>query len=93
MAKQQGKFVSINYLNCPGFTDSKKEFAALKEFIIIYKIDMIQWRNLNFDPKKYCELMFKIEDYGRPLGMETIIKQLSKYFPKLVHGYFNPPLF
>ncbi|MCK5696245.1 MAG: radical SAM protein [Desulfobacula sp.] len=92
-AKQQGKFVSINYLNCPGFTDSKKEFTALKEFIGIYKIDMIQWRNLNFDPKKYCELMLKIEDYGRPLGMETIIKQLSKYFPKLVHGYFNPPLF
>jgi len=92
-AKQQEKFVSINYLNCPGFTDSKKEFAALKEFINTCKIDMIQWRNLNFDPKKYCELMFEIEDYGRPLGMETIINQLSKYFPKLIHGYFNPPLF
>lgn len=92
-AKQRGKFVSINYLNCPGFTDSEKEFAALKEFIDAYQIDMIQWRNLNFDPKKYYELMSKIEDGGRPLGMETIIKQLSKYFPKLIHGYFNPPLF
>lgn len=92
-AKQQGKFVSINYLNCPGFTDSQKEFTALKKFIDTYKIDMIQWRNLNFDPKKYCELMFEIEDYGSPLGMETLIKQLSEYFPKLIHGYFNPPLF
>lgn len=92
-AKQQEKFVSINYLNCPGFTDSKKEFTALKKFIDTYKIDMIQWRNLNFDPKKYCELMFEIEDYGSPLGMETLITQLSEYFPKLIHGYFNPPLF
>lgn len=92
-AKQQGKFVSINYLNCPGFTDSQKEFTALKKFIDTYKIDMIQWRNLNFDPKKYCELMFEIEDYGSPLGMETLITQLSEYFPKLIHGYFNPPLF
>jgi pyruvate-formate lyase-activating enzyme len=92
-AKQQGKFVSINYLNCPGFTDSQKEFTALKKFIDIYKIDMIQWRNLNFDPKKYCELMLKIEDGGRTLGMESIIKQLSNNFPKLIHGYFNPPLF
>ncbi|MCD4718611.1 MAG: radical SAM protein [Desulfobacula sp.] len=93
VAKQQGKFVSINYLNCPGFTDSEKEFIALKKFIDTYKIDMIQWRNLNYDPKKYCELMLKTEDYGRPLGMETIIKQLSIHFPKLIHGYFNPPLF
>jgi pyruvate-formate lyase-activating enzyme len=92
IAKQQGKFVSINYLNCPGFTDSQKEFAALKEFIHTYKIDMIQWRNLNFDLKKYCDLMLKIEDSGRPLGMETIIEKLATRFPSLIHGYFNPPL-
>ena len=92
-AKQQGKFVSINYLNCPGFTDSQKEFAALKEFIKTYKIDMIQWRNLNFDPKKYCGLMSAVEDSGKPLGMATIIKELSLLFPDLKHGYFNPSLF
>lgn len=91
-AKQQGKFVSINYLNCPGFTDSQKEFAALNAFIETYKIDMIQWRNLNFDPKKYCALMSQIEDSGKPLGMEHIIRQISKAFPKLIHGYFNPAL-
>ena len=54
---------------------------------------MIQWRNLNFDLKKYCELMSKIEDYGRPLGMKTIIEELSLHFPGLIHGYFNPPVF
>jgi pyruvate-formate lyase-activating enzyme len=90
-AKFHGKFVAINYLNCPGFTDSKKEFKALKEFINQYKIDMIQWRNLNFDPKKYCELMLKIEDFGEPLGMDIIIEQLKHLYPTLIHGYFNPP--
>ncbi|MCP3873799.1 MAG: radical SAM protein [Desulfobacteraceae bacterium] len=92
IAKEQGKFVSINYLNCPGFTDSEKEFTALKEFVSIYKINMIQWRNLNFDPLKYYHLMSKIEDSGKPLGMKYIIEKLSLRFPKLNHGYFNPPL-
>ncbi|CCK78888.1 radical SAM protein [Desulfobacula toluolica] len=91
-AKQQGKFVAINYLNCPGFTDSQKEFEALNDFIDNFNIDMIQWRNLNFDPKKYCELMSTVEDGGKPLGMDHIIQQLSNRFPKLIHGYFNPPV-
>ncbi len=91
-AKQHSKFVSINYLNCPGFTDSEREFAALIKFIDTYQINMIQWRNLNFDLKKYCDLMSKIEDSGRPLGMEVIIKKLATRFPNLIHGYFNPPL-
>ena len=90
-AKQHGKFVAVNYLNCPGFTDSQKEFQALKTFIKKYNIDMIQWRNLNFDPNKYCEIMSKAEDCGKPLGMETVISQLKDEFPKLIHGYFNPP--
>lgn len=91
-AKRQGKFVSINYLNCPGFTDSEKEFAALKDFIRTHPIDMIQWRNLNFDPKKYCSLMAAVEESGNALGMGYVIKQLSKAFPSLRHGYFNPAL-
>jgi pyruvate-formate lyase-activating enzyme len=91
LAKLQDKFVAINYLNCPGFTDSEQEFKALKKFIDTYHIDMIQWRNLNFDLNKYCSLMAKIEDSGRPLGMDTIMDELSLCFPHLIHGYFNPP--
>jgi pyruvate-formate lyase-activating enzyme len=91
LAKRQDKFVAINYLNCPGFTDSEKEFTALKEFIDTYHIDMIQWRNLNFDLNKYCRLMDRVEDSGRPLGMDTIMDELSLCFPHLIHGYFNPP--
>lgn len=89
-AKLQKKFVSINYLNCPGFTDSQKEYSALIKFIKNCSIDMIQWRNLNFDPRQYCGLMSNIEDSGKPVGMQTIIEQLSIEFPGLIHGYFNP---
>ncbi len=92
LAKIAKKFVSINYLNCPGFTDSANEFSALKEFISNYKIDMIQWRNLNFDPLKYTRLMTDIDESGKPVGMGTVINKLSQKFPKLIHGYFNPPV-
>jgi pyruvate-formate lyase-activating enzyme len=91
LAREKGIFVSINYLNCPGFTDSTKETDALFNFIRDHGINMIQWRNLNFDPKKYTQMMTKIEDGGSPKGMSNLIKNLNKEFPKLIHGYFNPP--
>ena len=91
VAKQHHKFVAINYLNCPGVTDSQREFAALETFIDTYQINMIQWRNLNFDPNRYCDLMSRVEDSGSPLGMKHIIDALTERFPNLVHGYFNPP--
>jgi pyruvate-formate lyase-activating enzyme len=91
IAKQKEKFVSINYLNCPGFTDSAKEADALVQFIRTHGIDMIQWRNLNFDPKRYIHLMKMAEDGGSPKGMAMLIKNLSREFPHLIHGYFNPP--
>ena len=46
----QGKFVAINYLNCPGFSDTPREVDALVRFLGKHPIHMIQWRNLNFDP-------------------------------------------
>jgi pyruvate-formate lyase-activating enzyme len=91
IAKDNGKFVSINYLNCPGFTDSQKEVAALVRFIRTHGVDMIQWRNLNFDPNHYTRLMAEAEDGGSPMGMDALIKHLSLEFPRLIHGYFNPP--
>jgi pyruvate-formate lyase-activating enzyme len=91
IAKENGKFVSINYLNCPGFTDSQKEVDALFRFIGTHGIDMIQWRNLNFDPIHYTRLMARAEDGGNPVGMAMLIKNLSLEFPRLIHGYFNPP--
>lgn len=90
-AKDHGKFVAINYLNCPGFTDSAREREALFKFIRELDIDMIQWRNLNFDPRRYIRIMAGVEDSGRPTGMADMIDALKKEFPTLVHGYFNPP--
>jgi pyruvate-formate lyase-activating enzyme len=34
----------------PGFTDREDEFDELVRFIQSTGIDMIQWRNLNYDP-------------------------------------------
>ena len=90
-AKAQGKFVAVNYLNCPGFTDSEKEQEALIHFIDTLHIDMIQWRNLNFDPRRYIRIMDDIEDSGPPAGMAALIQTLRSRFPALRHGYFNPP--
>ncbi|MDH3344736.1 MAG: radical SAM protein [Desulfobacteraceae bacterium] len=90
-ALQLGKFVSINYLNCPGFTDTPKELEALIEFLQQHPINMIQWRNLNFDPMRYWDIMSAVADHGTPLGMQHILNRIKDSFPKLKYGYFNPP--
>lgn len=92
LAKSQDKFVAVNYLNCPGFTDSEQETEALLSFIETTQIDMIQWRNLNFDPRLYIRLMDQTLDNGNPVGMEILMDKVSKAFPHLIHGYFNPPV-
>jgi pyruvate-formate lyase-activating enzyme len=91
MAILKGKFVSINYLNCPGFTDTPEEVEALKDFIREHPINMIQWRNLNFDPLKYWNIMNDIATHGRPIGMENLLNRIKKLSPNLKYGYFNPP--
>lgn len=91
LARRLGKFVSINYLNCPGFTDSPEEFHALIAFLKKHPINLIQWRNLNFDPMKYLKLMNRISKHGRPIGIRTVLENVRKQFPQLRYGYFNPP--
>jgi pyruvate-formate lyase-activating enzyme len=90
-ALKKKKFVSVNYLNSPGFTDTPEEFSALSELMSGYPINMIQWRNLNFDPKKYWKMMSAVVKPGKPMGMHRIISQIKKSFPDVKHGYFNPP--
>ncbi len=91
MAVRRGKFVSVNYLNCPGFTDTPEEVNALLAFLGKYPISMIQWRNLNFDPLRYWEAMNSVADHGRPMSMRNALTQIRKAFPSLIYGYFNPP--
>ncbi len=91
LALNRGRFVSVNYLNCPGFTDTLEEFNALIKFIKKYPINMIQWRNLNYDPVRYWKVMNKESVNGKQIGIENMIKKIKKSFPNLKHGYFNPP--
>ncbi len=85
------KFVAVNYLNCPGFSDTPAEAAALEQFLEQYPIHMIQWRNLNFDPVRYWRQMDAAASSGEPIGMEVLLKQIRERFPNLKFGYFNPP--
>lgn len=90
IAKKRGGFVSINYLTMPGFTDSEDEYKALKNFIEVYKIDMIQWRNLNFDPLAYFKIIKISPRASHMIGVNHLIESLKKSFPKLRMGYYNP---
>lgn len=89
-AKKMNKFVSINYLTMPGFTDEETEFNSLKKLIKKTSIDMIQWRNLNYDPQRYFKILGR-ENNTRVLGIKNLLESLKKEFPKLKHGYFNLP--
>ncbi|MFP4473119.1 MAG: radical SAM protein [Candidatus Omnitrophota bacterium] len=90
IVKKQGGFVSLNYLVMPGFTDSRQEFRALKNFIKKHGIDMIQWRNMNFDPQKYFDVLQYRPEAGNLIGIGRIICDLHTEFPGLMRGYFNP---
>ena len=90
IAKKKGGFVSLNYLVMPGFTDSKDEFTAFRRFLEKSQIDMIQWRNMNFDPMRYFEeLRFEPDAFGM-IGMRELIGIVRKDFPSIMMGYFNP---
>jgi len=90
IAKKKRGFVSINYLTMPGFTDLEYEFGALNKLIKKFKIDMIQWRNLNYDPSAYFRQLQISPEVNKMLGIKQIIYELKKRFPRLMHGYFNP---
>lgn len=90
-ALNSGVFVSVNYLNCPGFTDTPEEVAAFVDFGKRYPIRMIQWRNLNFDPVQYWRTMNAVAEHGAPMGMKQALEHIHHRFPDLQYGYFNPP--
>ncbi len=87
---KKGKHVSLNYLNCPGFTDSSGEVEAFMKFLTRYRINFIQWRNLNYDPKSYFKEMEKAAFFGEPVGMVDLFNKIKKTFPEVAFGYFNP---
>ncbi|MFA5143067.1 MAG: radical SAM protein [Candidatus Omnitrophota bacterium] len=90
-AKAKGGFVSLNYLTMPGFTDSREEVRSLEALIARLHVDMIQWRNLNYDPLLYFKKLRidKFENTGL-MGIAEELSYLKRLFPKLRMGYFNP---
>ncbi len=91
LAAEKGLFVSVNYLNMPGITDSPEEYDAFRFFLENHAVNYIQWRNLNFDPLRYWALLNQVESHGKPLGIVNVISLLKKINPYVGHGYFNPP--
>jgi pyruvate-formate lyase-activating enzyme len=91
VAAKNGGHVAINYLNCPGVTDTPEEFEALVRFLDENPVHLIQWRNLNYDPLRYRKIMEQADEQGQSMGMARVLASLKKRFPKLKHGYFNPP--
>jgi pyruvate-formate lyase-activating enzyme len=90
-ALAHGAHVAINYLNCPGFSDTPEECDALLNFLRSHPIHMIQWRNLNFDPQRYLAAMHAVAGHRPPIGMRRLLVAVRRHFPKLRYGYFNPP--
>ena len=92
MALARGGHVALNYLNLPGFTDTPEEYEALAAFLTERPIHLIQWRNLNYDPLGYYDVMDEVAVQSRPMGVKTLLKKIRKRFPVLKHGYFNPAI-
>ncbi|MCF8067023.1 MAG: radical SAM protein [Desulfobacterales bacterium] len=91
IALDKGKYVSINYLNCPGITDAPEEVEAVMTFLKDHPINRIQWRNLNFDPIGYWQVMMAASPSGQPIGVKKLLGLIRKNFPQVSFGYFNPP--
>ncbi|MFC1548951.1 radical SAM protein [Candidatus Omnitrophota bacterium] len=89
-AKKAGGFVSINYLTMPGFTDSKGEIDAFFRFIGRTNADMVQWRNLNYDPLAYFRSLRVNVKREEMMGVNALIHSVEKEFPGVMKGYFNP---
>ena len=70
------------------YTEEAEAFLA---FLKDRPISMIQWRNLNFDPLRYCQIMSQVTKHGTPIGMKSLLDSIHEAFPKLIYGYFNPP--
>jgi len=89
VCKKHNKWVSINYLTFPGFTDMPEEFAAMEKLIQSGLINMIQWRNFNIDPDMYLTAI-NDNSQEKPMGIDTIIHTIKSKYPNILHGYFNP---
>ncbi len=89
-AKENGLFVSLNYLFAPGVNDVESELEALTELITATRVDYVQMRNLSLDPELYLN---RVGDPQEPsMGPHHFTKRIQKTCPWIQYGYFNPYL-
>jgi wyosine [tRNA(Phe)-imidazoG37] synthetase (radical SAM superfamily) len=92
IARSLKKWISLNYFIFPGFTNQDEEIIKLIELVTLFRIDMIQMRNLNIDPQWYIECM-GIECLDSPSGgILEWMKEIKRAAPWIRFGYFNPSL-
>lgn len=85
-ALDNGVHVSLNLLYMPGFNDRTGEFNAWKNFLNELPVQMIQVRNLNYDPDEFFRVM---TDDNNFLGAKKFLHELKKNFPNLIVGNFS----
>ena len=85
-ALDNGVHVSLNMLYMPGFNDRAEEFDAWKNFLTELSVQMIQVRNLNYDPDEFFKIMLSDKDF---LGTKKFLRELQKNFPDLTIGNFS----
>ncbi len=78
--------VSLNLLYMPGFNDRDEEFAAWKDFLAELPVQMIQLRNLNFDPDAFFAAMERDDNFS---GTKKFLNALKENFPALTVGNFS----
>lgn len=88
IAREKGRFTSLNYFVFPGVTDEEEEMEAFLALAERAQPDMIQWRNLNIDPDLYLQCL----DWepGTAMGMKNFMEAIRQRFPEIRFGYFNP---
>ncbi|TWH46875.1 radical SAM protein [Sporomusa sp. KB1] len=85
-AKRHGVYVSLNMLLFPGLNDRTEEQAAWLEFLSEAGVDMIQLRNLNFDPDAFLAAM---PPGGQSGGVKKFLKAITGKFPAIKLGSFT----
>lgn len=86
-AKGKGVKVSLNMLSFPGLNDREEEVGAWLDFLAETKVDMIQLRNLNFDPDLFLQSMPPAR--GAAIGVRRFVTELIKHQPQIVIGSFS----
>ncbi|MGI5920598.1 MAG: radical SAM protein [Syntrophomonadaceae bacterium] len=85
-AREKGVTISLNLLVFPGFTDREQEVQGLLDFIAVNPVNMIQMRNLNFDP----DLLFKqFPGNSEVLGINNFLNLLKQEIPQVKIGSYT----